>query len=121
MGNIIEVDTDDGKILVESTDKAMAYRPSERGPGEVGARTDWIKKKLGFKEDLIKTTMPVYKSIVSTFEGLDQQKPDSAEAELALGFSAEGNLFFVKLSGEATIKLTIKWDLKKSNANSTGS
>jgi hypothetical protein len=65
--------------------------------------------------------MPVYRSILSTFEGLDQQKPNAAEAELALAFSGEGNLFFVKLSAEATIKLTIKWDFKKSNANSTGS
>jgi hypothetical protein len=50
MGNIIQVDTDDGKILVESSDKFVVDRLSgESGPSDAGERIDdkkqtWIKR-----------------------------------------------------------------------------
>ena len=39
-------------------------------------------------------------------------KIDSAEVELGLSFSAEGNIFVTKATGEASLKITLKFKPK---------
>ena len=90
-------------ILVESSD--VGY---EEELVKVGA-LDHVEKKIN---KLLETTKPVCESLLNTFESL-YKKPDSAEAEFGLSFTGEGNLFFVKASGEATLKITVKWDFSK--------
>jgi hypothetical protein len=109
MGNIIQVGTDDGGvILVETSDRRS---DNSEGPVEAGA-LDWIKSKFKLNE-VLNSTAPAYRAVRDTFEGLGDKKPTSAQAEFSLSFTADGNLYFVKASTEATIKIMVTWDLSK--------
>jgi hypothetical protein len=66
--------------------------------------------KISF-EEMLQKIKPFCQSIIETFEQLSV-KPNSASAEFGLKLSAEGNLFIVKASGEATLKVTFNWSLK---------
>ena len=98
--------------------KVLEIRPAEgRDPISIevtevegGGGVRQATRKLSFEEMLGKIK-PFCESIISNFEGLTK-KPDSASAEFGLKISAEGNLFIVKASGEATLKVTLNWSLK---------
>jgi len=62
-------------------------------------------------EEMLGKVKPFCETIISNFEGLSK-KPNSASAEFGLKISAEGNLFIVKASAEATLKVTLNWSLK---------
>jgi NTP-dependent ternary system trypsin peptidase co-occuring protein len=79
--------------------------------GETGGVVQAGGGKISF-EDMLGKVKPFCESIIKNFEGLSK-KPDSASAEFGLKISAEGNLFIVKASGEATLKITLNWSLKR--------
>lgn len=62
-------------------------------------------------EDMLEKVKPFCEASIKNFEELIR-KPDSASAEFGLKVSAEGNLFIVKATGEATLKVTLNWSLK---------
>jgi hypothetical protein len=78
--------------------------------GERGGVVQAGGGKISF-EAMLGRIKPFCESIIDTFEELTK-KPDSASAEFGLRVSAEGNLFIVKASGEATLKVTLTWNLK---------
>jgi hypothetical protein len=53
--------------------------------------------------DVIK---PFCESLRNSLISLGDNKPNSYSAEFGLSFSGEGNVFFAKVSGEATVKVT---------------
>lgn len=59
---------------------------------------------------------PFCESIIKNFEKL-KRKPTSVSAEFGLSIAGEGNLFVVKASGEATIKVTLNWSLNNNDAD----
>ena len=102
MGKIVAVEAGDSKIMIESTD--IIYDSTV-----VPAGGPQLEKNLN---KMLEKLHPLCESIVTTFEGL-AKKPESGSAEFGLSFAAEGNLFVVKASGEATIKITLNWRLVK--------
>jgi hypothetical protein len=76
--------------------------------GEIGVVQ--AGSKISF-EEMLQKIKPFCQSIINNFEQLSV-KPNSASAEFGLKVSAEGNLFIVKASGEATLKVTLNWSLK---------
>ncbi len=62
-------------------------------------------------DDMIKKINPFCESIIRTFQALNV-KPKTASAEFGLKLSMDGNLFIVKASGEATLKVTLNWSMQ---------
>ncbi|HEY7081537.1 MAG TPA: CU044_2847 family protein [Nitrososphaeraceae archaeon] len=79
--------------------------------GERGGVVQAGGGKIGFDE-MLGRIKPFCESIIGNFEGLTK-KPNSASAEFGLKVSAEGNLFIVKATGEATLKVTLNWSLNQ--------
>jgi Trypsin-co-occurring domain 1 len=59
-------------------------------------------------DKMLEMVKPFCESIIESFEGL-AKVPDSASAEFGLSIAGEGNLFIVKASAEASIKVTLEW------------
>ena len=102
MGKVLELQAGSRAVLIESSD--------------VGYKGDLIQASgLSLQKNfdqMLEKLQPFCESIIKNFEVLSK-KPDSASAEFGLNVSAEGNLFVVKASGEATIKITLNWSINK--------
>ena len=61
-------------------------------------------------DKMLERIQPFCESVINNFEKL-KRKPNSASAEFGLSISGEGNLFVVKATGEATIRVTLNWSL----------
>jgi Trypsin-co-occurring domain 1 len=94
MAKIIELESGKGTILVESAE--VVFEGQTRG----------IDLENNF-DRMLERIQPFCESVINNFEKL-KRKPNSASAEFGLSVSGEGNLFVVKASGEATIKVTLK-------------
>jgi hypothetical protein len=100
MGNLIQLEYGESKIWVESTE--VGYEGGLAPAGAVEAAEKNIEKML----DVIK---PFCESLRNSISSLGDNKPNSYSAEFGLNFSGEGNVFFAKVSGEATVKVTANW------------
>jgi hypothetical protein len=60
-------------------------------------------------DKLLERVKPFCESIINNFQSLSN-KPSSASAEFGLNVTAEGNVFVVKASGQATLKITLNWN-----------
>jgi hypothetical protein len=99
MTKLIELEADGTKILVEASDIR------QEGLEKVGI-VEEAEKRL---EKILEVIRPFSRSLVMNITALGDDKPDSASAEFGLSFSVEGNAFFVKAAGEATLKVTLNW------------
>ncbi len=77
--------------------------------GEDGTLVQAGGGKISF-EDMLQKIKPFCESIITNIKELSV-KPDSASAEFGMKVSAKGNLFIVEASGEATLKVTLNWNL----------
>lgn len=72
-----------------------------------------VQQATGFSEKefdkLLQKVKPFCEAIVDNFQTLST-KPNSASAEFGLNITAEGNIFIVKASGQATLKITLNWN-----------
>lgn len=105
MGKIIELESGKSTILMETTD--VGYEGSLVQAGGID-----LEKNL---DKMLERIQPFCESIINNFEKL-KRKPGSASAEFGLSIAGEGNLFVVKASGEATIKVTLNWSLNDDSA-----
>ena len=64
-----------------------------------------VEKNL---DRLVGAVKPLSESLLEAIQSLEK-KPDSISAEFGLSFNAEGNIFVVKASGEASLKVTLTW------------
>ena len=99
MGKLVKLEAGNNAVLIETSD--VGY---EEG---VVQATGYMEKQL---DKMLERIQPFCESIIKSFEGLTK-KPESASAEFGLGIAGEGNLFVVRASGEATIKVTLNWSL----------
>jgi hypothetical protein len=104
MAKIIELESGKSTILVESTE--VVFEGQTRG----------IDLENNF-DRMLERIQPFCESVINNFEKL-KRKPNSASAEFGLSVSGEGNLFVVKASGEATIKVTLNWSLNNKDTDS---
>lgn len=104
MGKIIQLnagkDKDKSVIFVETADV------SEKRIVEAGG----IDVEKNFNK-MLERLKPFCESIINNFQSLSKS-PNSASAEFGVSIAGEGNLFVVKASGEATIKITLNWETK---------
>lgn len=107
MGRLIEVNTSEGSILVESTDvsEPASLIKAQEEIIQAGV-TEQVEKNL---EKMLSVINPFCEALVKNLRSMGDYKPSSASAEFGLSFSGEGNVFFVKVSGEASIKVTLNW------------
>jgi Trypsin-co-occurring domain 1 len=103
MAKIIELESGKGTILVESAE--VVFEGQTRG----------IDLENNF-DRMLERIQPFCESVINNFEKL-KRKPNSASAEFGLSVSGEGNLFVVKASGEATIKVTLNWSLNNKDTD----
>ena len=106
MGKLIELESGRTTILVESAD--VGYQSSLVQAGGIE-----LEKNL---DKMMERMQPFCESIIKNFEKL-RRKPNSASAEFGLSIAGEGNLFIVKASGEATIKVTLNWSLNNNDTD----
>lgn len=99
MGKLVKFTSGDSTVLIESTEVETD------GWVQVGA-VETAEKDIDKLLGLIK---PLSTSLVSTIKSIET-KPDSISAEFGLGVSAEGNVFVMKASGEASLKVTLTWN-----------
>jgi hypothetical protein len=100
MGNLVDLKTSsDNETLffIESTEV--------EGSSKVQQATGFSDKQF---DKLLQKIKPFCDSIIDNFQTLST-KPDSASAEFGLNITAEGNIFIVKASGQATLKITLNW------------
>jgi hypothetical protein len=90
---------DDTSIFIESTD-ANVKHSSVRQAG---------RSKEEKLDKLLEGVKPFCGNIMESLRTL-VVKPDSATVEFGLSFNAEGNCFFVKAGGEASIKIALTWN-----------
>jgi hypothetical protein len=108
-------------VVVRKTamDKLLEIKPAQgKEPILIeGAEVEYnggVIQATGHKlsvEEMLQKVKPFCEAIITNFEKLSV-KPNSASAEFGLKVSAEGNLFIVKASGEATLKVTLSWSLQ---------
>jgi hypothetical protein len=101
MGKLIDLKT-------SSDDKTLFFVESTEveGSSKVQQATGFSEKEF---DKLLQKIKPFCEAIVDNFQTLST-KPDSASAEFGLNITAEGNIFIVKASGQATLKITLNWN-----------
>lgn len=101
MGKLVDLKTssnDNTLFFIESTEVEYSSK--------VQQATGYTEKEF---DKLLKRVNPFCEAIISNFQTLST-KPDSASAEFGLNVTAEGNIFIVKASGQATLKITLNWN-----------
>lgn len=100
-----------GKLVdlkISSPDNTLFFIESSEVDGSSGVQqaTGYTEKEF---DKMLKRVKPFCDSIIENFQTLST-KPDSASAEFGLNITAEGNIFIVKASGQATLKITLNWN-----------
>jgi len=97
---------DETSVLIEVAENA-------RLPESLIVESGVTEKVEKFLDKMLYAIKPYSETIIRTFQSLsDEVRPDSASAEFGLSFVGEGNVFLAKASAEASIRVTLKWQLK---------
>jgi Trypsin-co-occurring domain 1 len=103
MSKLVELKSSDGtSFFIESSD--VKKSGVQQASGHMDKQFDKILEKI----------RPFSEAIIRNFQRLDT-KPDTASAEFGLSVTAEGSIFVVKASGEASVKITLNWNNLKTN------
>lgn len=97
---------DNGTILIEVPESSGTYKV-----GKVGHIIDATDKAFG---KLVETEIvESAKALAAAFEKLKDQpvRPKKAVTEFGLQFNGSGNIFMASVSAQATIKVSIEWDM----------
>ncbi len=112
MAKVIPMKFEDGTtIYVESVESA-------RLPGaptiQEASAADAVEKSLDTAAQLNNSIKAFCARIIKSFHELeDSSKPNKATIEFGLDISLEGNVYIVKTTGEASIKITAEWELAR--------
>ena len=110
---ILELNTEDGGTIL------VAVEVPETGVGRVSAPGETPIKKLdrsfSIVQDLIvRASRPLTKA----FQQLHQEtQATDAEVELGVNFTSKGSVYLVEASGQASLKVTLKWKLTPEQQN----
>jgi hypothetical protein len=108
MAKLIKVTVNNTEIWIE-TDESI----TDIGlPQKVGVR-DSMGTAVDYFEKVTDTIKAYCSSLVDAFEGLPgKAKPAKLTAEFGLKLSGDCNVYIVKTTGEASLKITAQWELK---------
>jgi hypothetical protein len=100
MAKLIELETNQGSILIESGVSEQT--------GEVvqASAAEKVSQKLS---ELLKVLNPLTSAILKSVEDLGNDRPKEITAEFGLSVTAEGNIFVVRAAGEASLKIKFSW------------
>jgi hypothetical protein len=97
-------------ILVEAAE--MTVLPDGSGIEEAAAG-DPAKKVLESTLDIAGSIRAFCERIVRGFADIEERaRPQRASVEFGLDISIEGNVYVVKGSGTASVRVTAEWDLR---------
>lgn len=99
MSKLVQFETEKGTILIESAVSEQTGRIEPAGGIED------LKKRL---PELLQIITPIAEGIIKAKDSLSS-KPDGVSAKFGLSLTAEGNIFVVKASAEATLKVAFTW------------
>lgn len=110
MAQLVPLATEEhSTILVEAAEPAVVYGQSSIQ--EAGAGKDAAAKALDAATDLSSSIQSFCARAVSGFSEMAvERRPTKAIVEFGLSISVEGNVYVVKGSGQATVKVTAEWD-----------
>ena len=78
-------------------------------------KEDWTKKSEEAMNNAMETIQDMAQRVNSTIQKIDEHKrPDSAEVEFGLKFNGNLDVVIAKAGVEASITVTLGWDLNKS-------
>ncbi|MBF0556317.1 MAG: hypothetical protein HQK96_17510 [Nitrospirae bacterium] len=108
MAQIIKVEYEGVELWVEADGRVegVAGKPQQVSVSDA-------LKKLVIPLDKITDTIKAYcKILVKSFKSIEKEStPNRIKAEFGLKTSLDGNIYVVKSSSEASIKITAEWDL----------
>lgn len=96
-------------ILVEASEPAVV--PGGSAIQEAAAGRDAATKALDAAADLSSSIEAFCAQAVSGFREMAvERRPSKATVEFGLSISLEGNVYVVKGTGQATVKVAAEWD-----------
>jgi hypothetical protein len=108
MANLVKVKAGDMEIWFETEGELSGHIKPQRGNLDISGET-MVQAVMSF--DMISDTINAYfTSLIETFKALKTESaPDKITSEFGLKVSGEGNVYVVKASTEATLKITAEW------------
>jgi hypothetical protein len=103
MNPIIEFQTDDGVILIETTEKVAGGGRTSIGAGDKAYEK--AKDKFG---DALDTLEKVASNVVRKVRAIGES-PHEVEVKLGLKFTAEAGAIIARTSAEGNLEVTLKW------------
>ena len=107
MVTLVPVEVDGATIYVEGAASAVV-------PGSTiqeASAADAEAKALDTAQQLSNSVKSFCQRVISSMQELSgAQRPSKTTVEFGLSISAEGNVYVVKTTGEASIKITAEWN-----------
>ncbi len=116
MPGLVEIPYGDGKrILIEVSDNGSQEfedlsRTSDGVINNVGQNLETVSVTI---VETSRIMMAAFQSATMPVEGEKKKRslsPRKATLEFGIRFTAEGNIYLAKASGESTLKATIEWE-----------
>ena len=107
MSQLIKVKIDEAEIWMEAEVDIFHEGKPQR------VSKDALKKTVISFEKMSETIKTYCTSLVNTFKEIkSDHAPDKLIAEFGLKISGEGNIYVVKSTAEASLKITAEWEIK---------
>lgn len=106
---------DETTVYIESSE---SYLSPEASPIKEASNIDHIEKSLITAQQLTDSIKSFCGNTINSFHKLEENaKPTKATVEFGLNISVEGDVYVVKSSSEASIKITAEWNLDRGAGN----
>ncbi len=117
MAKIIPVKLEDGTIIwVEGAENVESVALPGFSAIQEASAVDQAEKSLITAQQLTGSIKAFCGRIISSFHELGEDaQPTKAIIEFGLDISLEGNVYIVKTTGQASIKITAEWQLTGGN------
>jgi len=118
MSHLIKVPYGDGKVILVEVEDAEGHEIEELGRSTPKA-VEQVSQNL---ETVSATIVGASQVMIGAFRSIAESPtagkakhplvPAKATLEFGIRFNAEGNIYFVKASGDATLKAIVEWNFK---------
>ena len=108
MARLIKMQCDETEIWVEVEEVGTTQSLKDLGGVEAA------QKVVASFEKISETIRAFCRSLVTSFREMEQKTaPHKITAEFGLKISGEGQVFVVKSTAEASLKITAEWELER--------
>jgi Trypsin-co-occurring domain 1 len=110
MTQLIPVKVGEQTIWVEASESAVV--PGQSAIQEAASPSDAAKKAVEIAEQFTSSIQTFCAGVIDSFTALgERMRPTKATVEFGINISVEGNVYVVKGTGEASVKIVAEWDL----------